>query len=138
MKVLVTAASKHGATAEIARRIGEVLSSAGIETDVRPPEQVTTVAPYDVVILGSGVYTQAVATGGEVAVERESDGTSLPARLALLEPRPVGDPAKPDRNRRTSALIRKRTHAIDHRVFQRQARPARTRIRGKASSPSST
>lgn len=116
MKVLVTAASKHGATAEIARRIGEVLSSAGIETDVRPPEQVTTVAPYDVVILGSGVYAGRWLQPARSLVERES--AELAARKVwLFSSGPVGDPAKPEGEPEDVALLRKRTGAIDHQVF---------------------
>jgi menaquinone-dependent protoporphyrinogen oxidase len=116
MKVLVTAASKHGATAEIARRIGEVLSSAGIETDVRPPDQVASVAPYDAVILGSGVYAGRWLEPARSLVERESAALAS-RRVWLFSSGPVGDPAKPDGEPEDVALIRKRTHAIDHRVF---------------------
>src|SRR2546428_14012084 len=56
MKVLVTAASKHGSTAEIANAIGAQLASRGVETDVRPPDEVTTLLPYDGVVLGRDVY----------------------------------------------------------------------------------
>ena len=35
-QVLVAYATKHGATAEIAEKIGEVLRQAGIRTDVLP------------------------------------------------------------------------------------------------------
>lgn len=40
MRVLVTAASKHTATSDIATAIAEELSAAGIETMVAPPESV--------------------------------------------------------------------------------------------------
>ena len=44
MKVLVTAATKHGATAEIAATIGEVLRGEhGLDAAVVPPEEVATV-----------------------------------------------------------------------------------------------
>jgi hypothetical protein len=39
MKVLVTAASKHGATAEIAAAIGEVLRDAHVDAAVVPPRR---------------------------------------------------------------------------------------------------
>jgi hypothetical protein len=37
MRVLVTAASKYGATAEIARMIGYVLAERGVDATVTPP-----------------------------------------------------------------------------------------------------
>ena len=56
MKVLVTYATKHGATAEIAQKIGEILTKEGLETDVLPVKQVRDLTPYTAVILGSAVY----------------------------------------------------------------------------------
>ncbi|MHB0884842.1 MAG: flavodoxin domain-containing protein [Bacillota bacterium] len=55
-KTLVAYASKHGATAEIAERIGQVLRQAGLETDVLPVDRVGDLAPYREVVLGSAVY----------------------------------------------------------------------------------
>lgn len=56
MKILVTYASKYGATQEIASRIGDVLCQAGLDADVVPVTDVRDVAPYEAVILGSAVY----------------------------------------------------------------------------------
>jgi menaquinone-dependent protoporphyrinogen oxidase len=55
-KILVTYASKYGATAEIARKIGDVLRQAGLQVDLLPVEDVRDLTPYRAVILGSGVY----------------------------------------------------------------------------------
>ncbi|MCI0678349.1 MAG: hypothetical protein L0Z63_04815 [Actinobacteria bacterium] len=44
MRVLVSASSKHGATTEIAERIGAVLLSAGAEVTVAPPDQIGDLA----------------------------------------------------------------------------------------------
>ena len=55
-KVLVTYATKHGATAEIAEKIAELLQEAGLPTDVAPVKQVKELTPYSAVILGSAVY----------------------------------------------------------------------------------
>ena len=55
-KVLVTYGTKYGATAEIAERIGEVLSQAGLQTDVLPADRVGDLSGYGAVVLGSGVY----------------------------------------------------------------------------------
>ena len=56
MKVLVTYATKHGATAEIAEKIGEILTKEGLQTDVLPVKQVRDLTLYTAVILGSAVY----------------------------------------------------------------------------------
>jgi menaquinone-dependent protoporphyrinogen oxidase len=55
-QVLVAYATKRGATAEIAEKIGEVLREAGLAAEVLPADQVDDVTPYGAVILGSAVY----------------------------------------------------------------------------------
>ena len=52
MRVLVTAATKHGATREIAQVIGDALGDQGLDPTVIEPEQVDTVDDYDAVVLG--------------------------------------------------------------------------------------
>jgi len=54
--VLVAYASKYGATAEIAEKIGEVLRQADLQVDVLPVKQVKDVTPYRAVVLGSAAY----------------------------------------------------------------------------------
>jgi menaquinone-dependent protoporphyrinogen oxidase len=56
MKVLVAYASKRGATAEIARKVGEVLRKEGLDVDVVPAKQVSNPAEYQAVIIGSAAY----------------------------------------------------------------------------------
>jgi len=56
MKVLVAYASKYGATAEIAEKIGDVLHQAGLQTDILPASNVGDPSQYKAVILGSAVY----------------------------------------------------------------------------------
>lgn len=55
-RVLVAYASKHGATAEIAEAVADELRRAGHEVDLRLARDVTGMAPYDAVIIGSAVY----------------------------------------------------------------------------------
>lgn len=57
MRVLVTVASRHGATAEIGSAIGRVLAEAGHDVREAAPEDVTSLDGVDVVVLGSAVYT---------------------------------------------------------------------------------
>jgi len=74
MKVLVTAATKHGATAEIAAAIGEVLGGEpGLDAAVIPPEQVATIDGYDAVVLGSAVYAGHWLAAAKELVDRAGD-----------------------------------------------------------------
>jgi len=55
-KVLVAYATKYGATAEVAERIGQVLCQAGLQADVLPADRIPDVNAYGAVVLGSAVY----------------------------------------------------------------------------------
>jgi len=52
----VAYASKYGATAEIAEKIGQLLRQAGLRTDVLPTDRVSDLHSYKAVVLGSAVY----------------------------------------------------------------------------------
>lgn len=54
--VLVTYASKYGATAEIAEKIGEVLQQAGFQIEIVPVKRARNLSSYEAIILGSAVY----------------------------------------------------------------------------------
>lgn len=123
MKVLVTAASKHGATAEIAAEIGETLRNALRDTggeevvvDVRPVEQVGSVEGYDAVVLGSAVYAGHWLKPARELVDRQAG--ALAARpVWLFSSGPIGDPPKPEEEPVDAAGIREATGAREHRVF---------------------
>jgi menaquinone-dependent protoporphyrinogen oxidase len=55
-QVLVAYATKYGATAEIATKIGEVLRQAGLRADVLPADRVGDLSAYEAVVLGSALY----------------------------------------------------------------------------------
>ncbi len=55
-KILVAYASKHGATAEIAERIGKVIREAGFEVDIFPVGRAGDLGAYGAVVLGSAIY----------------------------------------------------------------------------------
>ncbi len=55
-QVLVAYATKYGATAEIAEKIGQVLRQAGLRADVLPADGVSDLSAYKAVVLGSAVY----------------------------------------------------------------------------------
>jgi len=55
-RILVAYATKHGATGEIAEKIGQVLRQSGMSVDVLPARDVSDVAAYKAVVLGSALY----------------------------------------------------------------------------------
>jgi len=55
-KVLVTYASKYGATAEIAKKIGEELQKTGSNVDVKDVRRVEDLNDYETIVLGSALY----------------------------------------------------------------------------------
>ena len=92
MRVLVTAASRHGSTAEIAQAIGDVLKSRGFEVTVAPPEDVAALSGFEAVVLGSAVYMGhwlAPATGLAYRIGAELAGKPV----WLFSSGPVGDPS---------------------------------------------
>ena len=115
MKVLVTAATRYGATGEIAQAVAEVLRERGHDTTVGPPED-ATVDGYDAVVLGSAVYAGHWLKPARELVDRSRD--ALAARpVWLFSSGPVGDPPKPEEDPVDAAGIVAATGAREHRVF---------------------
>lgn len=116
MKVLVTAASKHGTTAEIADAIAKVLRTAGLEVDVIEPDAVAGIADYDAVVLGSGVYAGHWLKPARAFVERH-EAALRDRPVFLFSSGPIGDPPRPLEDPAEVATIDEATMALDHRVF---------------------
>lgn len=92
-KVLVTYATKHGATAEIAERVGHVLQEAGVTAVVRPVEMVHDLRQYDAVVLGSAVYAgQWRKEAAEFLAHNEQRLMERPVWLFSSGPTGEGDP----------------------------------------------
>src|SRR5690349_8630590 len=53
--ILVTYASRAGATAGVAQAIGQTLAESGTPVDVRPMDEVTDLSPYRAVVAGSAI-----------------------------------------------------------------------------------
>jgi menaquinone-dependent protoporphyrinogen oxidase len=116
MKILVTTASKHGATAQIGTAIADHLTSAGHEADVREPDAVRDLDGIDAVVLGSAVYA------GHWLKSARGFVTRLSPELArrpvwLFSSGPVGDPPKPAEDAVDVAAAVADTGAREHRVF---------------------
>src|ERR1035441_6116290 len=82
MKVLVCAASKYGATGEIASAVADVLAEKGLEVTVIPPEQAGAIEQFDAVVLGSAVYMGQWMKPARELVERSA--AALAARPGWL------------------------------------------------------
>jgi len=116
IRILVTAASKHGATAEIAGVIAEHLTAAGHDVDLREPDSVHDLDNIDAVVLGSAVYIGHWLKPARELVTRV--GSELASRpVWMFSSGPVGDPLKPSENSVDVAAVVAATGAREHRVF---------------------
>lgn len=93
MNVLVTAASKHGATSEIAETIARVLREHGIESAIRRPDEVEDLAGYDAAVIGSAVYSGHWLEPATAFVRRFA-GELAQRPVWLFSSGPVGDPKR--------------------------------------------
>jgi menaquinone-dependent protoporphyrinogen oxidase len=115
MNVLVAFASKHGATAEIAEAIAGRLRASGLSVDCREAGDVTSIEPYDAVVLGSAVYAGRWLPEARAFAERHAD--ELAERPTwLFSSGPIGDPPHPAEPPALDGL-EKRVHARAHRVL---------------------
>jgi menaquinone-dependent protoporphyrinogen oxidase len=116
MKVLVTAASKYGATAEIAQAIGDELQKRELDVTVAAVGDVTSIEDYDAVVAGSAVYAGHWLKVAREFVERNA--TALAVRpVWLFSSGPVGDPPKPEEDPVDVAALLEATTAQGHKVF---------------------
>jgi menaquinone-dependent protoporphyrinogen oxidase len=118
VRVLVTAAGRHGSTAQIAARIGGVLRtklSGDAIVDVLSADDVDEVAAYDAVVVGSAVYMGGWMPAARHLAERIA---ALPSRpVWLFSSGPIGDPPKPDEDPAEIGGIVTATRAREHRLF---------------------
>jgi len=94
-QVLVAYATKYGATAEIAEKIGQVLCQAGLPADVLPADRAGDLSAYKAVVLGSAVY---IGQWRKEAVRfLKANETALAGKLVWLfssGPTGKGDPVE--------------------------------------------
>jgi menaquinone-dependent protoporphyrinogen oxidase len=121
VEVLVSIASKHGSTDEIAEVIADHLRAVEATVDLVPPDEVTAVDRYDGIILGSAVYAGRWMAPAVRFAERFAD-VLVTKPVWLLSSGPLGDPPAPAEDPVSVAPIRERTGARDHRVFAGRAR----------------
>jgi menaquinone-dependent protoporphyrinogen oxidase len=115
MRILVTAASRHGSTTDIAAEIVRVLHLRELAADLVEPADVTDLSAYDAVVLGSAVYAgRWMGPATDLIARCQSQLAGRP--VWLFSSGPVGSPANPAEGPAVSTLI-EQTGALDHRVF---------------------
>jgi menaquinone-dependent protoporphyrinogen oxidase len=121
-QILIAYASKHGATTEIAEKIGEVLRQAGLSVDVLPADRVGDLSPYKAVVLGSAVYIgQWRKEAAKLLAANEKTLAERPVWLFSSGPTGEGDPVQlvkgwrfPEKQQPIADRIRPRDIAIFH------------------------
>ena len=121
MTVLVTAATTHGSTREIAQAIGAALTERGVPAVVLSPTDVGDLRGFEAVVVGSAVYAGHWLEPAMALVDRFA-GDWAGRQVWLFSSGPVGDPAR----RLTQKMgadpvdlpkIRAVTGAREHRMF---------------------
>lgn len=121
MNVLVTAASRQGATSEIAEGLAQALRERGFAATLSTPENVHAVDGYDAFVIGSAVY---MGHWLEPATEFvDGFAASLARRpVWLFSSGPVGDPKrklvqKMGADPLELPTLLAQTHAREHRML---------------------
>ncbi|HEY5100636.1 MAG TPA: flavodoxin domain-containing protein [Gaiellaceae bacterium] len=114
--VLVAFASRHGATEELARAIGQQLSHSGLSVDVRPMNEVDSLQRYSAYVLGSAVYMGAWMPAAREFLERHR-------RLLATKPTwlfssgPIGEAPADETKAFDATEVVTAVHARDHHLF---------------------
>ncbi len=117
MKILVTVASKHGSTYEIAETICTELRAHHIDAEVKEAGAISSLGGYDAVILGSAIYA------GDWLPQAKSFAKKYRAVLAqkplwLFSSGPLGEEhAQPVNDLKKMASPLGNVQPRDHRVF---------------------
>jgi menaquinone-dependent protoporphyrinogen oxidase len=137
MRVLVTVASRHGSTAEIAEEIGQVLTGALrdrdplAEVEVLPVERVDSLDGYAAVVLGSAVYLgRWLPPARAFAEAHAAELRKVP--VWLFSSGPVGDPLKPIEEPADGRTAARSIGAREHRVLPGRLDRHRLRLAERA------
>jgi len=116
VKVLVAYASKHGATAEIAQAIAEVLRGSGHDADVAAAEIAPAPDAYEAIVLGSAIYAGSWLE--PATAYARAHAAEIAARPAwLFSSGPLGEPEPPLEDQpaeldELARLLRPRWHTL--------------------------
>jgi menaquinone-dependent protoporphyrinogen oxidase len=118
VRVLVTAASRHGATHEIADAIAAGLERRGVDAEAHHAEGLTSLDGYDAFVIGSAVYVGRWLDTARDLVEAHVPALAgLPVWLFSSGPLGPPDALKPEGDPVHAAALIAAVGAEDHRVF---------------------
>lgn len=118
MRVLVSSASRHGSTDQVATRIALTLRiglPGDAVVDVLPAAEVSDASAYDAVVLGSGVYLGRWLDHARQLADRIA--THSPRPVWLFSVGPIGVPPKPTAEPAEIRATVTSTRARGHRLF---------------------
>jgi menaquinone-dependent protoporphyrinogen oxidase len=128
MTVLVAAASKHGATREIAERIGAGLADRGLSVEVRSLDDVDDLEPFDAFVIGSGIYLGNWLKEARRFLDAHADELASRPTWLFASGSVVGDPPVADDPQALRAGLADRlvaaTHAREHKLFAGKLDPS--------------
>ncbi|KQU47134.1 protoporphyrinogen oxidase [Rhodococcus sp. Leaf278] len=118
MRILIATASRHGSTRELGQWLGSAMVARLADTapsatvDVRDAADVDSIAEYDAVVIGSGVYLGRWLGDARSLVAREQP--ELETRpVWLFSSGPIGESASSEKKSKWSNA----PWAIEHKVF---------------------
>lgn len=114
-RVLITAASKYGATKEMAGTIGDVMRGRGLDVDVLSMDEVDSVRHYDAVIVGSAVYLGRWMTMAREFLDAHERGL-LERPVWLFSSGPIADHG--EETQTDAQELSEQVDAEEHRLFQ--------------------
>jgi menaquinone-dependent protoporphyrinogen oxidase len=145
MNVLVTYASRYGATAGIAERVAATLRAEGVDANARPVDEVRDVAGIDAFVVGAAVYIGSWLKPATAFVERNREALAghpvwlfssgpLPGAVVPAKKGPHGEPESDPGDATPKGIddLVASLGARDHRVFDGALDPAKLGLRDKA------
>lgn len=117
MNILIAVASKHGSTREIAEVIAEDLRAQGLAVDLQEAGEVTSIAGYAAVILGSGIYAGSwLPEAKRFAQQQHAELARVPVWVFSSGPLGAHDPQPHDDPQKLAAPLGD-VMVRDHRIF---------------------
>lgn len=116
MTVLVTAASKHGSTREIARAISAELAKHGIDSEYKDVGEIASTEPYDAFVIGSAIYMGKWQDEARGFLSRNQE-TLESSPVWLFSSGPVGDNENVGLSQQELSALRELSGLREHRMF---------------------